>query len=117
MILEEGWYRKQNADEKKATDKVVVPAARRRLPLPLREHEEEASAALCVPAYLERRKPADYDEEETKPPRVHVPGLAPGRSPQVTGFSGKRIAPLYWRPLSIWIQTELTGDRRIRAYW
>jgi hypothetical protein len=35
MILEKGWYRKQNADEKKATDKVVVPAAQRRLPLPL----------------------------------------------------------------------------------
>jgi hypothetical protein len=50
MILEKGWYRKQNADEKKATDKVGVPAARRRLPLPLREHEEEARAALCVPA-------------------------------------------------------------------
>jgi hypothetical protein len=50
MILEKGCYRKQIADEKKATDKAVVPAARRRLPLPLREHEEEASAALCVPA-------------------------------------------------------------------
>jgi hypothetical protein len=50
MILEKGWYRKQNAVEKKATDKVEVPAARRRRPLPLREHEEEASAALCAPA-------------------------------------------------------------------
>ncbi|CAK9215329.1 unnamed protein product [Sphagnum troendelagicum] len=50
MILEKGCYRKQNADEKKATDKAVVPAGQRRLPLP-RENtrKRRVQHSACLP--------------------------------------------------------------------